>query len=402
MEKSRKIKDIILNILTYLSSSFSIIILGAIVIFVLVRGSSNLSFKMLTSNYYETPYFGSTSSVESCLFDYDDENGIYYSKNFGIGLKDSKDLEKNDVVEIVYIDNLSPIKNIKASDGTSIEIKVGEIIKRVQVQTDSGVNIATTKDKAVGIRDALDSGYQINELYFLQVGGGIRGSLISTIYLILLTLAIVLPIGIIAAVYLALYAKNNIITKTLRSLIDMISGIPSIIFGLIAVIVFIPIVNGATKNSGGSIIAGALTLAVMLLPTVIRTTEEAINNIPRSYKSASLALGASECQTTFKVILPNAIPGILTSCLLCIGRIIGESAALIFAIGTSIQDDINVTKGSTTLAVHIWSVMSGENPNYAQACAISIIILLLVLVLNLAVKLISLRFNRFEVKWWRN
>ena len=230
------------------------------------------------------------------------------------------------------------------------------------------------------------------------MGGGIRGSLISTIYLILLTLVIVTPIGIIAALYLALYAKNNKITKILRSLIDMISGIPSIIFGLLAIIVFIPIVSNMTNNPGGSIITGALTLAVMLLPVVIRTTEEAINNIPKSYKMASLALGASETQTTFKIMLPNAIPGILTSIILSIGRIIGESAALIFAIGTSIQDDINITKGSTTLAVHIWSVVGGENPNYSQACAISIIILGIVLVLNILVKLVSIKLNKFEVK----
>jgi phosphate transport system permease protein len=97
-------------------------------------------------------------------------------------------------------------------------------------------------------------------------------------------------------------------------------------------------------------------------------------------------------------MLPNAIPGILTSIILSIGRIIGESAALIFAIGTSIQDDINITKGSTTLAVHIWSVVGGENPNYSQACAISIIILGIVLVLNILVKLVSIKLNKFEVK----
>ena len=248
------------------------------------------------------------------------------------------------------------------------------------------------------MRDALDFGSEIIELYYLDMGGGIRGSLLSTLYLIGLTLTIVMPIGIIAAIYLALYAKQNTFIKILRSLIDMISGIPSIIFGLIAIIIFIPIVSGITKNNGGSIISGALTLSVMLLPTVIRTTEEAINNIPKSYQSASLALGASETQTTFKVILPNALPGILTSILLCIGRIIGESAALIFAIGTAIQDQIDISKGSTTLAVHIWSVMSGENPNYGQACAISLIILMIVLILNILVKLVSKKLNKFEVK----
>jgi phosphate transport system permease protein len=136
----------------------------------------------------------------------------------------------------------------------------------------------------------------------------------------------------------------------------------------------------------------------MLLPTIIKTTEESILNIPEGYKLSSHALGASETQTTFKVILPNAIPGILTSILLSVGRIIGESAALIFAIGTAIQDDVSLFKGSSTLAVHIWTVMSGENPNYGMACVISLIILIVVLILNILVKLVCKKLNKFEVK----
>ncbi|UKI48750.1 MAG: ABC transporter permease subunit [Clostridium sp.] len=150
---------------------------------------------------------------------------------------------------------------------------------------------------------------------------------------------------------------------------------------LIGVIIFISFVNKTTGSTGGSILSGALTLSIMLLPIIIRTTEEAIKTIPKSYKSASLALGASETQTTFKIILPNAIPGILTSTLLSIGRIIGESAALIFLrLVQQFRTMLKINQGSTSLAVHIWSVMSNENPNYEQACAISIIILFVVLI----------------------
>lgn len=396
MLRSRKIKDIIMNIVTYLASSFSLLILLAMIIFIFNKGWKNLSFKMITSDYYETPYFVTCESNQT--FDLQDNDNIYYSEKYGIGIKDSYDLEKNKCVMIVHVDSKSPLKNANTLDGNTASLKSGTIIRRLQVEAGGSISILTSRDGAKNIRDTLDSSTKINELYYLKMGGGIRGSLISTIYLILLTLVIVTPIGVIAAMYLALYAKNNRLTKMLRSLIDMISGIPSIIFGLLAIIVFIPIVSNITKNPGGSIITGALTLSVMLLPTVIRTTEEAINNIPKGYKMASLALGASETQTTFKIMLPNAIPGILTSVILSIGRIIGESAALIFAIGTSIQDDVRITKGSTTLAVHIWSVMSGENPNYSQACAISIIILVIVLLLNIFVKLISVKFNKFEVK----
>ena len=113
---------------------------------------------------------------------------------------------------------------------------------------------------------------------------------------------------------------------------------------------------------------------------------------------SSLALGASETQTTFKIILPNAINGILTSTLLSIGRIIGESAALIFVMGSAIQDKVSIFEGATTLSTHIWNVIAGENPNYSLACSISIVILIVVFILNLLVKLSMKRLNRFEVK----
>lgn len=398
--KTKKIKDIIRSVITYLFSSFGFIVLLALVIFVFSKGYKSLSFKMITSNYYETPYFATCKLENSSVFYLEDENDIYYSKVWGIGLKDDKDFGGNNVVKIVYIDNLSPLKNaVNLETNKTIAIKVGQIVNRIQVKdVNNNSYLSVPLDKAIGMRDFLDKGNVITELYFSTMGGGIRGSLLTTIYLILLTLVISLPIGAIAAIYLAEYAPQNKITNILRTLIDMTSGIPSIIFGLIGVIVFIPFVNKTTGSTGGSILSGALTLSIMLLPIIIRTTEEAIRTIPKSYKSASLALGASETQTTFKIILPNAIPGILTSTLLSIGRIIGESAALIFAIGTAIQDKVKISQGSTSLAVHIWSVMSNENPNYEQACAISIIILFVVLILNILVKLISKKLNRFEVK----
>ena len=244
----------------------------------------------------------------------------------------------------------------------------------------------------------LDNWSEITEIYYSTMGGGIRGSLLTTLMLIGTTLLISIPLGVLAAIYLAIYAKNNRIMMIIRSLIDMLSGVPSIIYGLIGVIVFIPFVSSIAGSSGGTIMSGALTMSIMLLPTIIKTTEESINAIPKGYKLSSLALGASETQTTLKVILPNALPGILTSALLSIGRIIGESAALIFAIGTAIQDNVSLFGSSTTLAVHIWSVSSGQNPNYGMACAISLIILVLVLLLNVLIKIICKKLSKFEVK----
>ena len=398
METKRKIKDLLANGSTYLSASISLIVLLAIILFVFINGAKTLSFKMLTSSYYETPYFAIVEANDEDFSSIEEKEGVYYSYKYGIGIKDSKDLEKKDAVEIVYIDEKSPFNSAKSGDGKTLKIKVGQQIKRIQVKGESGIKVATTSSKASGMIEVLDSGNYINEFYYVDMGGGIRGSLLATLMLVGLTLLIVITIGVISAIYLSLYAKDNKFTSLLRSLIDMIGGIPSIIFGLISLIVFIPFVSKISSSNGASVLAGAFTLSIMLLPIVIRTTEERINAIPKTYKSASLALGASLTQTAFKVILPNALPGILTSIILCIGRIIGESAALIFAMGTAIQDNVGILQPATTLAVHIWSVMADENPNFGLACAISIIILVIVLMLNILVKLVSLKFKKYEVK----
>jgi phosphate transport system permease protein len=229
-------------------------------------------------------------------------------------------------------------------------------------------------------------------------GGGIRGSLLTTLLLIALTLVIALPIGIISAIYLHEYAPQNKFTDIIRSLIDMTNGIPSIIFGFVGAIVFIPMMNGIIGSQGGSIASGALTLTIILLPTIIKTTEESLKTIPLSYRQASLALGASQTQTVFKVVLPNAIGGLLTATLLSIGRIIGESAALIYAVGTVIKDTVAINERSTSLAVHIWSIMAGENPNFELASSIAILILVVVFILNITVKLISSRADKTKVR----
>ena len=134
----------------------------------------------------------------------------------------------------------------------------------------------------------------------------------------------------------------------------------------------------------------------MLLPTIVKTVEESIRVIPNSLSEASLALGANKTQTVFKIIIPNAKDGILTSALLSISRIIGESAALIFSMGAIITDNLNIFSGNATLAVHIWSVLQGETPQYENACAISIIILGMVLILSLLTKLVSSKLNKFK------
>ncbi len=145
-----------------------------------------------------------------------------------------------------------------------------------------------------------------------------------------------------------------------------------------------------------SILLGGLTLTVMLLPIVIRQTEESLIVVPNGLRNASLSLGATETQTIFKVILPSAIPGIISSVLLSVSRVIAESAALIYTMGTAVVDNPKILEPATSLAVQIWSAMSGEQPNFELASAISIVILVLVLGLNIFVKIITSHLNR---KW---
>lgn len=396
MKLIRKIKNIFANFSTFLSMIVVIFLSGAIIYYCFSNGFKHMSFQMFVNDYYETAYYLTSEKEDGIINGYltCDENE-YYSSSWGISLIDDKDLEGNDCVKINYIHENSPLLN---DQNDKNQIKTGMVIKRVQLIIDDKNEIFTYKDGAKLIIDKLELSSKINELYFCSLGGGFRGSLLSTIYLILLTLLFSLPLGIFVALYLANYAKENKFTKILRTLIDMISGIPSIIFGLVGVIIFIPIVSKFTPSNGLSIIAGALTMSIMLLPLIIKNVEDAINAIPKGYKMSSLALGASETQTTFKIILPNAINGILTSTLLSIGRIIGESAALIFVMGSAIQDKVSIFEGATTLSTHIWNVIAGENPNYSLACSISIVILIVVFILNLLVKLSMKRLNRFEVK----
>lgn len=398
-----KITSGIFNGVTGLFSSICFIVLLVLIIYIIKNGSSTLSWDMIVSDYNPVSYRASdTLSDNSKAFDLPtEENGVFYSKEWGVGFGYSQDNEGKQIIIIAYVDASSPMMEMvnKNVENATCSLQEGAEFTRLIIKDENGIpKTYGTKNTPEELAFALDGAKEIYDISFQTLGGGIRGSLVTTIYLILLTLLIVIPLGVIAAIYLAEYAPKNKFTDLVRSMIDMISGIPSVIFGLVAMGTFVPFVSSISGNSGGSILAGAFTLSIMLLPAVIRTTEEAIHTIPSSYREASLALGASKTETTFKIVLPNALPGILTSVLLCIGRIIGESAALIFAIGSIIKDDISITSGSSTLAVHIWTVMQGEVRNVSQACAISIIILVVVLVLNIFVKLIAKKLNRCEVK----
>lgn len=396
--KKRMYKDGLLNALTYLFSSFGVLILVLIFVFIFSNGASSISFDLLKGDYFSESYTLKYTDKNNEIFTYECKGNESFSKVWGVAFIDTTNLEGEEVVSISYVDPNSPLNNmIDVGSNHYVSLEVGQFInKGVLVGENDSLLTIVSKDDASDVAKKFDKAISITNLSLSTDGGGIRGSLIATFILILITLLISLPIGICAAIYLSVYAKKNKFTNLLESMIDMTGGVPSIIFGLVGVIIFIPILNNLIKSDGVSLMAGALTLSIMLLPVIIKTTKEAIDVIPKPLSQASLALGASQTQTTFKIILPNAIPGILTSTLLCIGRIIGESAALIFVVGSQVQDNVSVNNGATTLATHIWNLLGGENPNYELACAISIVILTMVLVLNIIVKIIGKKLNKFE------
>lgn len=383
--------------ITIISTIICSIILLGIIIYIFSKGASVLSWKLISSNYEEQMV---TITIDELAGNYENPNrdNEAFSYKYGIGVKDSLTTGGDKCVIVSYIDANSLFNNA-VSSSTSEKVVV-EIGTRLTVFTgiteDDEIVYTKINNNASEFASIMDQTNLIISVQCKVGGGGIRGSLITTILLIVITLIIALPLGIGASIYLVNYAKEGRIKHIVQNMIDMTSGIPSIIFGFCGSLIFIPFVGSVFNAQGYTILAGALTMTLVLLPTIIKTTSETLLLIPRKYTMASLALGASKTQTVFKVILPNAISGILTAVLLSIGRIIGESAALIFVMGTAISDKVNVLGASTSLSLHIWSIVGGENPNYNTACAISIIILLVVFILSIAVKIVSKKLNKME------
>lgn len=203
--------------------------------------------------------------------------------------------------------------------------------------------------------------------------GGIFPTLIGTIVLPLLALTLATPLGIGSSIYLTEYTRESRITRVIRFGTDCLAGIPSIIFGLFGFIFFV-----TTLSMGWSILSGGLTLAFMILPTIIRTSEEAIKAVPKSYREVSFSLGATRWQTVRRVILPNALPGILTGIILGIGRSIGETAAVIFTAGSSLRLPTSLFDSTRSMAVHFYILaregISNENA-YGTAAALIIAVL---------------------------
>jgi len=206
--------------------------------------------------------------------------------------------------------------------------------------------------------------------------GGILPTLVGTLLLPLLAIAIALPLGVGTAVYLTEYTRETRLTRIIRFGTDCLAGIPSIIFGLFGFIFFV-----TTLKLGWSLLSGGLTLAIMVLPTIIRTSEEAIRAVPRAWREVSFSLGATRWETVTKVVLPNALPGIVTGVMLSVGRSIGETAAVIFTAGSSLRMPHSVFDSVRTMAVHFY-IMAREGISNENAYGTAAVLVISVLLVN--------------------
>ena len=214
-------------------------------------------------------------------------------------------------------------------------------------------------------------------LKYTSENGSLFPALINTIIMTALSLIIAVPFGIFSAIFLVEYAKRgNKFINVIRITTETLSGIPSIVYGLFGMLFFV-----TTLKWGYSLLAGAFTLSIMILPLIMRTTEEALKAVPDSYREGSFGLGAGKLRTVFRIVLPSAVPGILAGVILALGRIVGETAALIYTAGTVADIPDGVMGSGRTLAVHMYS-MSREGLHMNQAYATAVVLLVLVIGIN--------------------
>ena len=214
-------------------------------------------------------------------------------------------------------------------------------------------------------------------LHYTSENASVIPALINTVVMTLLSLLFAVPFGIFSAIFLVEYAgKGNKFIEVIRLTTETLSGIPSIVYGLFGMLFFVN-----TLKWGFSILAGAFTLSIMILPLIMRQTEEALKAVPDSYREGSFGLGAGKLRTVFRIVLPSAVPGILAGVILAIGRIVGETAALIYTAGTVAQVPKNVLGSGRTLAIHMY-MLSSEGLYMDQAYATAVILLVLVVAIN--------------------
>ena len=218
--------------------------------------------------------------------------------------------------------------------------------------------------------------------------GGIFSTIVGTVALTLLAILIATPLGVGSAIYLTEYTRENWVTRVIRFGSECLAGIPSIIFGLFGFILFV------TKlGLGWSLLSGSLTLAFMILPTIIRTSEEAIRSVPYAYREVSFSLGSTKWQTVTRVVLPSALPGIATGVILGVGRSIGETAAVIFTAGSSLHIPTSLFSSSRTMSVHFY-ILAREGISMSNAYGTAAVLIIAILVINVLAYTLMNKFMR--------
>lgn len=222
---------------------------------------------------------------------------------------------------------------------------------------------------------------------------GIAGNIVNTLYIVIITVVIATPIGVGSAIYLNEYAHPGKLVRLIEFTTETLSGIPSIIFGMFGLVLF-----NETFHLGYSIITGCLTLTLMVLPLITRNTQEALKTVPKSYRDGALGMGAGKWHMIRTIILPSAMPGIITGIILAIGRIVGESAALLFTAGAGYTLPKSfealfekVTQAGGSLTIEMYFRM--QNGKYGEAFGIGVVLLVIVLIINFATKLLAARFD---------
>ncbi|WP_419020064.1 phosphate ABC transporter permease PstA [Intestinimonas butyriciproducens] len=224
---------------------------------------------------------------------------------------------------------------------------------------------------------------------YLSDNIGILPDILNTLYIVIATLVIVLPLGVGAAIYLTEYARNRKLVTVIEFATETLTGIPSIIYGLVGMLIFTPLL-------GKSLLAGALTLVIMTLPTIVRTTQESLKTVPASYREGALGLGSGKWHMIRTIVLPCSIDGIVTGCILAIGRIVGESAALLFTAGFAHALNgffTGLTSSGATLTVALY-VYAKEQGEFEVAFAIAAILMILTLIINLAANFVGKKLKR--------
>ena len=277
--------------------------------------------------------------------------------------------------------------------------RIGDNILKVLIYLAAGVAIALLVGIMgyVFVRGLPQVSWQLLSTVQSSLKGtfGILGNIINTIYIIVITLIIAAPIGIGSAIYLNEYAKPGKLVRTIEFTTEILSGIPSIIFGLFGMVFF-----GMTLKLGYSVLTGSFTLTLMVLPLITRNTQEALKTDPDSYRSGALGIGATKWYMIRTILLPSAAPGILTGVILSIGRIVGESAALLFTAGSGFQLPKNLFgklfESSGTLTIQLY--LSMQKAKYDQAFGIAVVLLIIVLVINLLTRFLTNRFDVTKLK----